>query len=193
MQIGVTGGIGSGKSLVCKIFNSMGIPIYEADFRAKELTNKDEVVKEKILTTFGKKSFLNNRLNKVYLAQEVFNNTEKLKQLNAIIHPAVADDYDIWQSQFKNYKYVIKEAAILFESGSFKTCDKVILVDAPRNIRMKRVIQRDLVSEDEVEKRMNNQWSSEKKAELSDFIIMNDGSKALIPQVMDIHNKLMSI
>lgn len=193
MQIGVTGGIGSGKSLVCKIFNSLGVPIYEADKRAKELTVNNPNVKESILQAFGAESYLNGGVNNSYLAKKVFQDKGELELLNSIIHPAVAEDYKLWQRQHQEHKYVIKEAAILFESGSYKTCDKVILVDAPINIRLDRVTKRDHVTEEEVRRRMNNQWSSDKKAALSDFIINNDGNEALIPQVMKIHQKLLAL
>ena len=193
LQIGVTGGIGSGKSLVCSIFQSLGIPVYEADQKAKELTITNKEVRNKITESFGEISYQNNVLNKVFLAKQVFNNVEKLKILNAIIHPAVAKDFDTWKFQFNNKSYILKEAAILFESGSYQNCDKIILVDAPEIIRIKRVIKRDKTSEQEVKQRMKNQWNSEKKAGLSDFIIDNSESEALIPQVMQIHEKLLSL
>ena len=193
LQIGVTGGIGSGKSLVCNIFQSLGIPVYEADQKAKELTITNKEVRNKIIESFGEISYQNNVLNKDFLAKQVFNNIGKLKILNSIIHPAVAKDFDTWKSQFNDKSYILKEAAILFESGSYQSCDKIILVDAPEAIRIKRVIQRDKTSKQEVKQRMKNQWSSEKKAGLSNFIIDNSESEALIPHVMQIHEKLMSL
>ncbi|MBD79480.1 MAG: dephospho-CoA kinase [Crocinitomicaceae bacterium] len=193
LQVGVTGGIGSGKSLVCRIFQSMGVPIYEADARARELTNCDPEIRRNITEVFGVHSYTQDGLNRQLMAQEVFNNQEKLDRLNGIIHPVVGKDYKDWCHLHATNKVVIKEAAILFESGSYKSCDKVILVNAPESIRLSRVVERDGVSEEEVKQRMANQWSSEKKMELADFLIMNDGSQALIPQVIKVYKTLLEL
>lgn len=169
--IGLTGGIGSGKTTIAKYFESLGVPVYIADDEAKKIltTSAVPLIKE----TFGEEVFTDGIPDKSKLAAVVFNNPEKLKQLNGIIHPAVMQHFNEWMKQHKNKKFVIKEAAILFESGSYKDCDAVILVTAPKGIRLKRVVQRDKVAEQDVLKRMDNQWSDEKKIVMSNYIIEN--------------------
>lgn len=170
--IGLTGGIGSGKTTIANYFADLGVPVYIADTEAKKILNFPEVVQE-ILQVFGEEVFTDNIPDRKKLASVVFNNPEKLKQLNAIIHPRVRQHFIDWAEQHKKERFVIKEAAILFESGSFKDCDKVILVTAPKEVRIKRVMKRDGVSKEEVLERMKNQWDEEKKKKLSDFIIEN--------------------
>lgn len=170
--IGLTGGIGSGKTTIANYFADLGVPVYIVDTEAKKILNFPEVVQE-ILQVFGEEVFTDNIPDRKKLASVVFNNPEKLKQLNAIIHPRVRQHFIDWAEQHKKERFVIKEAAILFESGSFKDCDKVILVTAPKEVRIKRVMKRDGVSKEEVLERMKNQWDEEKKKKLSDFIIEN--------------------
>lgn len=170
--IGLTGGIGSGKSTVARYIASQGIPVYIADEEAKKIINAPEVLML-IAETFGANLIENGTINRQKLAQLVFNNPKKLQQLNTIIHPKVKQDFDNWVQKHQNHPFVVKEAAILFESGSYKYCDKIITVTAPKPIRLQRVMQRDGVSEDQVLARMHNQWTEEEKIALSDYIIQN--------------------
>jgi len=186
--IGITGGIGSGKTTTCQIFEQLNVPVYYADVRAKQLM-AEEPLRSKITQAFGEKAYNNGQLDRVYLAGEVFSSKEKLSVLNGLVHPAVADDFDEWLEQNDKAPYVLKEAAILFESGAYQAVDYTVLVIAPEEVRIARVVERDGTTEDEVVKRMNNQWTQERKVKLADHIINNDGSKLLIPQVLELHNK----
>ncbi|MCB0756398.1 MAG: dephospho-CoA kinase, partial [Flavobacteriales bacterium] len=142
-----------------------------------------------IIQAFGENAYLNGQLNRTYLAKEVFNSKEKLSVLNGIVHPAVGDDFDEWLERQKAADYVLKEAAILFESGAYHAVDFTVLVIAPEDVRIDRVIKRDGISREDVMKRMKNQWTQERKAKLADHIVNNDGSKMLIPQVLELHKK----
>ena len=190
--IGLTGCIGSGKTTIANYFADLGVPVYIADVEAKKILYFPEVVQE-IVKTFGEEVLTDNIPDKKKLASVVFNNPEKLKQLNAIIHPRVGQHFTDWAEQHKEENFVIKEAAILFESGSFKDCDKVILVTAPKEIRIKRVMKRDGVSEKEVLERMKNQWSEEKKKKLSDFIIENIDLEVAKNQVDNIYKTIHTL
>lgn len=170
--IGLTGGIGSGKTMVAQYIQSQGIPVYIADEEAKKVMNTPEVVAE-VAKTFGNDVIENGSVNRQKLAQLVFNSPEKLKQLNEIIHPRVKQDFDNWVEKHHNFPFVVKEAAILFESGSYQFCDKIITVTAPLTVRLQRVMERDSVTRDQVLARMQNQWDDEKKVALSDFVIQN--------------------
>ncbi len=186
--IGITGGIGSGKSVAANILNSMGYPVYNSDDRAKILINKDSSLILKIKESFGN-VYNTEGLDRQKMANIVFNNPEKLALLNSIVHPAVGHDFDLWVDK-QSSSLVFKEAAILFETGIYKTLDKVILVTCPLPIKIKRVMERDSVSQEDVENRMKNQWSDEQKIKLSDYVIDNSGNKLLIPQVQKILNHL---
>lgn len=186
--IGITGGIGSGKTTTCQIFEQLNVPVYYADVRAKQLM-AEEPLRSKITQAFGEKAYKNGQLDRAYLASEVFSSKEKLSVLNGLVHPAVADDFDEWLEQNEKAPYVLKEAAILFESGAYHAVDYTVLVIAPEEVRVARVVERDGTTEDEVIKRMNNQWTQERKVKLADHIINNDGSKLLIPQVLELHNR----
>lgn len=186
--IGITGGIGSGKSVAANILNSMGYPVYNSDDRAKILINKDSSLILKIKESFGN-VYNTEGLDRQKMANIVFNNPEKLALLNSIVHPAVGHDFDLWVDK-QSSSLVFKEAAILFETGIYKTLDKVILVTCPLPIKIKRVMERDSVSQEDVENRMKNQWIDEQKIKLSDYVIDNSGNKLLIPQVQKILNHL---
>ena len=186
--IGITGGIGSGKSVAANILNSMGYPVYNSDDRAKILINKDSSLILKIKESFGN-VYNTEGLDRQKMANIVFNNPEKLALLNSIVHPAVGHDFDLWVDK-QSSSLVFKEAAILFETGIYKTLDKVILVTCPLPIKINRVMERDSVSQEDVENRMKNQWSDEQKIKLSDYVIDNSGNKLLIPQVQKILNHL---
>lgn len=170
--IGITGGIGSGKSTIAKYIESKGFPVYYADEEAKKIMQSKEVI-TKIKNLFGEDILINDQINRAKLAKIVFSNPESLSKLNEIIHPIVAKNFMDWKSNHINHHLIFKEAAILFESGSYKDCDKIITVTAPKSIRIKRVIKRDKVDEIEVLKRMNNQWEEKRKIELSHYNINN--------------------
>lgn len=190
LKVGITGGIGSGKTTVAKVFEVLGIPVYYADDAAKKLMNEDVGLKEKLIQAFGKDTYTNGALNRSYLSGLVFNNPEKLSLLNSIVHPATIADADRWLQQQCTH-YAIKEAALLFESGANKHVDKVIGVYAPAALRLQRVMQRDNSNEEAVKKRMNQQMDEDKKMELCDYIINNDEQKLVITQVLKIHDVLM--
>lgn len=172
MLIGLTGGIGSGKSTVAQYIQSKGYPVYFADIEAKKVMLRDEVI-EKIVTLFGKEILENGKINKIKLANIVFGNSSSLNALNKIIHPAVAKDFESWRENHSTSSLIFKEAAILFESESYKDCDKIITITAPKDIRIHRVVERDQINEEDVEKRMIHQWDEDKKISLSDYTVVN--------------------
>ena len=193
--IGLTGGIGSGKTIVADIFRTLGIPVYVSDERAKILMHTDENVKNQIITPFGPKAYHEDgQLNNTWIASQVFNDREVLHQLNDIVHPAVFLDLQQWASQASQVAapYLIQESAILFEADLTKRFDAIVLVVAPEAIRIQRVMQRDDASKDAVRARMNNQWPDAEKIVRADFVIYNDGLRALIPQVTDIDQMIRS-
>ncbi len=170
--IGLTGGIGSGKTTIANYFQSKGIPIYIADDEARKIMQSDVVI-QAIKKTFGEAIFDNNILVRPKLAEIVFNDSEKLKQLNAIIHPAVKEHFKHWLAEKKDFPYIIYEAAILFESGSYKNFDLIISVTAPLDIRIQRIIKRDKTSREHILKRIQAQWTDEQRISKSDFVIEN--------------------
>ncbi|MBI2271016.1 MAG: dephospho-CoA kinase [Bacteroidetes bacterium] len=193
LRIGVTGGIGSGKTLVCKIFEKLGVPVYYADVAATEVFYRKDI-QQRIIQVFGEeliddKGFVDRKK----LSDLVFNDKPLLEKLNAIIHPAVALDVENWSRRNAQAKYALKEAAILFESGTNKQLDKVITVTAPVDLKIVRVMKREGWSREEVEKRMLNQWSDEEKIKRSDFVIYNDEQQLVIPQVLAIHEQLLKL
>jgi dephospho-CoA kinase len=193
LQIGVTGGIGSGKSLVCKIFAVLGAPVYDADSRAKWLMNNDAEVKISLLLEFGEESFTKNGLNRDYIAQLVFNDSAKLAKLNAIVHPAVGKDYAQWISK-QNAKYSIKEAALMFESGAYKALDKIINVSAPEALRISRVVKRDTFrKKEEVQAIISKQLTEEERNNRSDYSLLNDEQQLLLPQIIALHNQFSNL
>lgn len=192
--VGVTGGIGSGKSTVCRVFSILGIPVYSADDRAKWLMANDPTLKSKISYEFGKESFLEDgSLNRAFLAEEVFSDPEKVKKINNLVHPSVGEDFKKWANT-QSAPYLIKEAALLFESGSAKELDFIINVSSPLKIRVARVLLRDPHrSEDQVNHIIDQQMPDEQKNELADYVIKNNDSKLIIPQVLEIHQKLCAL
>ncbi len=174
--IGLTGGIGSGKTTIAKLFAAKGIPVYIADDEAKKIMKLPETIKS-IQSVFGKDIIKNNLVDTKVLSSIVFNNPEKLKLLNAIIHPLVKQHFDSWVKSNQHYPFVIKETAILFESGSYKDCSKVITVIASEITRINRVMERDKVTKEEVLDRIKNQWSDKQRIEKSDYIINNEDFK----------------
>lgn len=193
LLVGITGGIGSGKSTVAKIFAILGIPIYSADDRAKWLMENDERLKIQIKDAFGDKSYLSDgSLDRNFLAKTVFSDPEKVKTINALVHPAVGQDFSDWAS-IKASPYVLKEAALIFETGSNLSLDYVINVSSPLKVRIARTLMRDpFRSEEQVNQIINQQLPDERKNELADFVIKNSDNKLLIPQVLKIHQHLIS-
>ena len=192
IKVGITGGIGSGKTTVAKIFEVLGIAVYYADDAAKRLMMEDAALKEKIEQAFGKDVYDNGILNRAKLSSLVFNNPEKLALLNSIVHPATIADADKWMQQ-QTTPYVLKEAALIFESGSNKMLDKVIGVFTSAEQRIQRVMQRDNISEEAVKTRMNKQMNENEKMRLCDYVINNDENELVIPQVLKIHELLLDI
>ncbi|MBW6498065.1 MAG: dephospho-CoA kinase [Bacteroidales bacterium] len=190
LQVGLTGNIGSGKTTVCRVFEILGVPVYYADLRARAIMEKDEVV-EQVAGAFGREVLdENGQLKRKVLAALVFNNKEKLERLNAIVHPLVREDYSNWASTKLNHAYVMQEAAILFETGMAASFDKVIVVAAPLQLRIARVQQRDGVGREEVLRRAANQFDEKILLEKADFVIHNDDSQLVIPQVLAIDREL---
>jgi len=187
--IGLTGGIGSGKTTVAQLFSELGVPIYIADIEAKKIMDSSKVIRRKLIALLGEDAYSGAKLNRKFVADKIFNDKFLLEAVNAVIHPKVAAHFRKWVSKQKA-TYVIKEAAILFENGSYKNCDMVILVTAPKQVRITRVMARDNTSKTEIEQRMNNQWSDEKKLKLADFIIENIDLKTTKNKVETIHNLL---
>lgn len=192
LKVGLTGGIGSGKSTIAKIFEVLSIPVYYADDAAKRLMNEDESLKRKLVQHFGEAIYQNGKLDRAALAKIVFSNKEKLQLLNSLTHPATINDAEEWISR-QTTPYAIKEAALLFESGAAGQLDKIIGVYAPSPLRIKRVMDRDHVPAEEVKKRMKNQIDEEIKMKLCDFIITNDEQELIVPQVLELHQKLLSL
>jgi dephospho-CoA kinase len=188
LKIGITGGIGSGKSTVCQIFAKMGVPIYSADLQAREIMNTDTKLVKALKKEFGAAIYGDDGvLIRPNLAAIVFGDKAKVEKLNALVHPAVKEDFRQWAQKQTNCPYVIKEAALMFESESYKDLDYVITVTAPKELRILRVVERDGSKRADVIKRMDNQLSEKERIERADFIIKNDGTHLLIPQVMDLH------
>lgn len=186
LKIGLTGGIGSGKSTVAKVFETLGIPVYYADDAAKRLMNTDPSLKASLLAHFGEATYQHGELDRKYLASIVFNDKEKLELLNSLTHPATIRDAAAWMQRQKT-PYAIKEAALLFESGAAGPLDKVIGVYAPQPLRIKRVMDRDGLSAEEITKRISRQLDEETKMKLCDHVIVNDEQELVIPQVLKLH------
>jgi dephospho-CoA kinase len=191
LHIGLTGNIGSGKTVVASIFSTLGVPVFHADLEARKLYNLD-IVKDKIRNLFGDGVFSpSGDILRPRLAGIVFSNKDMLDHLNEIIHPAVRQNYLDWCGQFPEKPYSLYEAAILFESGHYKAMDKVICVTAPEELRIRRVMERDGISRNETENRIANQWQEEQKIALADFVIRNDGSEPVIGQVLEVHRRIV--
>lgn len=192
LEVGITGGIGCGKTLICRVFGSLGIPLYDADSRAKNLMTTDRILVEQIKKEFGGLSYdATGSLNKVHL-RKVFGDSQALQKLNELVHPRVAVDYAKWVKQQKGAKYVIKEAALLIESGSAEKLDKLIVVFAPKLIRIKRILKRDPHrTPEEIENIMNNQMDEQEKMKRADYVIVNDESRLVIPKVLDLHDRFI--
>lgn len=192
-RIGITGGIGSGKSTIARIFSTLGIPVFYADDAAKSVMTEDGEVIAAVKKNFGDEAYLENgQLNRSYLAGKVFTDEAQLKILNSIVHPATFRAMDRWTAGQKNVPYVLKEAALLFETGSYKQDTRTILVTAPKALRIARIMRRDGISEEQVLARMSRQMPDEEKEKLADFILVNDERSLLIPQVLELHARFLA-
>ncbi|AFM04195.1 dephospho-CoA kinase [Bernardetia litoralis DSM 6794] len=199
LQLGITGGIGTGKSTVCKIFETLGIAVYDADIRAKMVMVTDNILKKELKKAFGEEVYLSeNEINRDYLVKTVFSNqtdNSKVEILNSIVHPAVGRDYQNWYNENKDKSpYLLKEAALMFESDSYKVLDAIIVVHAPLEERIKRVLKRDSHrTEEQVKAIISKQMPENEKLKRADFVIYNDGSHSLIEQVLKLHEKFQSL
>jgi len=192
IKVGITGGIGSGKSTICKIFRVLGIPVFEADEEAKLLMNSDPDIHDQLIELFGATVYLpDHTIDRKYLAGIVFSNPSLLAQLNGIVHPKVAETFAVW-CENEQSPYVLHEAAILYESGFYKLMDKTIAVVAKENERIDRVMKRDGASEELVNQRIRNQWSDIERIKLADFVISNNDDELIIPQIIEIDKKIRS-
>ena len=188
--IGLTGGIGSGKSTIARIFGSMGIPVFDSDFVAKSLYESDIQLKNEVKALFGDDLFLHGKLQRDKLAKVVFNDEQKLKDLTSLVHPAVRRAFREWLSNISpDVPYIIREAAILFESRSHEDCDEVITVSAPESVRIARVIQRDGAKVNDIRSRLSKQWTDAQRNERADQVIVNDNQSAVLPPLMQLHKK----
>lgn len=192
LKIGVTGGIGSGKSLVTRLFQLLNIPTYDADIAAKAIMVDEQAVRDQLVSCFGPEVYLSDgALNRSWLSRKVFNDDRELEKLNAIVHPAVIQKGELWTAAQRSI-YSVKEAALLFESGSYRSLDYTILVSSPLELRVKRVMERDHVSEKEVMARVKKQMAEDEKLELADFVIYNDEQHSLISQVNQLHEHFIN-
>ncbi len=193
LKIGITGGIGAGKSIICNIFKVLGVPVYNADQEAKNIMHKSKEVRSSLVTEFGEAVYTDKgELDRKFLAAQVFGSEERLKILNGIVHPAVIKDAEDWAEQ-QQFAYSLKEAALLFESGSYTKLDYTILVTAPEDVRIARVVGRDYITAEQVKERISKQMTDEEKVVLADFVIINDGVQALLPQVLALHTYFLTL
>lgn len=188
--VGLTGGMGSGKTTVANMFIELGIPIYIADVEAKKLMNSSKVIKRELIQLFGTNAYSDGKINKAFLADKIFNDKDLLVEMNAVIHPKVKTHFKKW-IKIQRSLYVIYEAAILFENGGYKECDYIITVTAPEKVRIQRIIQRDNATKQSVRAIMDNQWNDAKKVKLSHFVIENKELSQTAKQVKNIHQKIL--
>ena len=190
-KIGITGGMGSGKTTACRVFELLGIPVYYSDEESKKILSSDKIVRVELLQLFGNDILdADDKIDRKKLATLVFNNKLALDQLNAVLHPAVGKHFEKWLL-IQQAPYIIKEAAILFESGAYKQVEKVITVTAPLELRIKRILKRDNTSREEILQRIERQMSDEEKIERSDIVLVNDEEVLLIPQILKVHQSLL--
>jgi len=192
LKIGITSGIGSGKSTVSRIFETLGVPVYYADDVAKELMHNNEDLKKRLIQAFGEETYLDGKLNRKFLSAAVFNNDEKLQLLNSIVHPIVIAEGEKWM-QAQTAPYAIKEAALFFESGSATDLDYMIGVYAPETLRIHRVMKRDNITREAVLARMEKQINETVKMRLCDFVVVNDEQQMVIPQVLELHQRFLAL
>lgn len=194
LRVGITGGIGSGKTTICKLFETLDIPVYYADDRAKWLMQHDDSLKSSIINEFGENVYgEDGKLDRKLLAGIVFNDKKQLKVLESFVHPKVFEDGVNWLQEHQDYPYTLRENAVLFETGSHKLMDKTITVFASKELRISRVIKRDNVTRAAVEARMDKQMDESEKLKLADYVIYNEGEESLIKQVYELHNTLLKL
>lgn len=191
--VGITGGIGSGKTTVANMFAELGIPVYNSDIEAKALMNRSKVIRKKLIKLFGDAAYIDNKLNRPFIANIIFNNAEYLEKMNAIVHPKVGKHFERWLQKNINSSYVIKESALLFETNVYKKCNYVILVTAPIEERIKRVIKRDKTTERKVQAIIDNQSKDSENLSKADFIINNFSIQSAQNQMLEIHKKLLKL
>jgi len=192
ITVGLTGGIGSGKTLISEIFNRLGIPVFNADYEARKIMNSNEDVIVQIEKEFGDDIYNTEGINRKKLAAIIFENESALKKINSIVHPKVRESFINWSNEKTSFSYVIEEAAILFESNAHKELDITINVHTDELIRINRVVERDQVPIEAVKSRMKNQLTDEERISLSDYTIYNDGKRMVLPQVLEIHQKILN-
>jgi dephospho-CoA kinase len=193
LRIGLTGGIGAGKSIIAKVFETIGVPVFDADKVGKSILSKDPEVRNEIIHLLGPESYTDKVPNRKFIAQVIFNDESLRSSLNQIIHPKVGLAYETWVHQNTEAMYTIKESAIAFETGIYEKMDANILVVAPEQLRIERVMKRDNTDLEAVKKRMEAQWSDEVKITLTDFVVTNDEKSGVLPQVLEIHKKILRI
>lgn len=193
LKVGITGGIGSGKSTVCNILKNLGVPVFSSDDVGKYLLNNDDYLKREITKHFDSDMYTSTgSLDRERMAKLVFNNPDELKKLNELVHPRVKAEFDSWCKKNEKKPYVVKEAAILFETGQHKELDKMVTVFCPKEERIRRIMKRDDTNKESIEKRMMHQYSDAERNALASYIIMNDGKEDLLPQVMELHELLLN-
>ena len=193
LKVGLTGGIGSGKTTVCNVFRHLGIPVYHADIHAKILSDEDDDIKKALSGLVGEDIYTESGLDRKKLSQMIFVNRSLLQKVNEIIHPKVMDHFSKWIYEHQETNYIIHEAAILFESGMNPLFDKIITVSAPEDIRISRIMKREGVTENDVKNIIKNQWPESRKRDISDYIIINDQKQMILPQILRIHDELASL
>jgi len=194
LKVGITGNIGGGKTTVSKVFEILGVPVFYADDAAKKVMTEDKALVSDLKEAFGEAAYFEDgSLNRKHIAGIVFNDENELARLNALVHPAVFRAFDNWAAQIKDAPYVMKEAALLFESSSYQMCDKTVMVTAPLEMRINRVMQRDGFARAEILARDARQFTEEKKVALADFVIRNDDTELVIPQVLKLHEQFLSL
>lgn len=194
LKVGITGGIGSGKSTISKIFEILGVPVFYADDAAKRVMTDDPILTDAIKSAFGPDAYFNDgSLNRKYIANIVFNDAEQLSRLNALVHPATFRAFDTWVKNVDQVPYILKEAALLFESDSYLMCDKTIMVYAPLEMRINRVILRDNITRAEVESRNAKQFDDERKLKMANYVIKNDDTELVVPQVLALHQEFLKL
>ena len=193
LKAGITGGIGSGKTVVSRVFQSLNIPVYNSDASAKLLMECHPLIKRQLTELYGEDIYLEGELNRAKLAAIIFNDPEELEQVNRIVHPHVKENFIDWCGRQKEVPYILQEAAIIFESGADKYLDKIIMVTAPLELRIERVMKRNNLPREEIIKIVNRQMSEEEKIKRSDYVVVNDESTLIIPQVLKIHDALIKL
>lgn len=194
LAIGITGGIGSGKSIICEVFSALGVPVYYSDSRARELMHTNKELQAALKQHFGEEIFEDLKLNTKILAGKVFNNQEKLDLLNSLVHPKVKEDFQIWLNSHSDYSYIVKESALLFETLGHKTLDKCVLVTAPTALRISRVASRDPHrSEEEIKAIISKQMPTAEASKLADYVLKNDEKTLLLPQILKLHKEFLGM